>query len=132
MGEFQKKHTKIEEQITCFKQIFTQEFINMGIIVLITSFDQLGITDAILGELSSNSNVYKEFEPSWYMDYGNKICVFIFMSAFLVNSKDIVKFTHSVVLRFIDRGFKMNLKLDPEDEDDDTPNSKIRIQSDLE
>ena len=104
----------------------------MGIIVLITSFDQLGITNAILGDLSSNSNVYKEFEPSWYMDYGNKICIFIFMSAFIVNSRDIAKFTVNAIKRFFDRRFRSNLKLDPEDEDDDTPNTKIRIQSDLE
>jgi hypothetical protein len=29
--------------------------------------------------------------------------------------------------RFRDRGFKKQLKLDPEDADDDAPNSKIRI-----
>ena len=43
MGQFQKKHTKIEEQETCFRQIFVQEFINMGLIILLTSFDHFGI-----------------------------------------------------------------------------------------
>jgi hypothetical protein len=95
----------------------------MGVIVLITSFDQIGITDMLLGKLSANNNVYKEFEPNWYMDYGNKICLFIFMSAFLVNSKDFVRFTITVIYRCIDRKGKLNLKLDPEDEDDDTPNT---------
>ena len=104
----------------------------MGIIVLITSFDQYNITNTILGGLSSNSNVYSEFEPNWYMDYGNKICIFIFMSAFLVNSKDIVRFFVTALARFIDRRGKFNLKLDPEDEDDDAPNTRIRVQSDLE
>jgi hypothetical protein len=99
----------------------------MGIIVLITSFDQLGITNSLLGDMSSNANVYKEFEPSWYMDYGNKICMFIFMSAFIVNSKDLIRFAVTVVYRCFDRKLKLNLKLDPEDEDDDTPNSRIRI-----
>ena len=34
--------------------------------------------------------------------------------------------------RFKDRSFKMSLKQDPEDEDDDVPNSRIKIQADLE
>lgn len=54
------------------------------------------------------------------------------MSSFVVNSKDIVKFIITVIKRFRDRSFKMNLKLDPEDEGCDKPNTKIRIQSDLE
>ena len=66
------------------------------------------------------------------MDFGNKICIFIFMSSFLVNSKDIVRFMVTVFVRLIDRRGKLNLKLDPEDEDDDTPNTRIRVQSDLE
>ena len=70
------------------------------------------------------------------MDYGNKISVFIFMSSFVVNSKDVVKFVFTVqkkvLKRFRDRSFKMNLKLDPEDEGCDKPNTKIRIQSELE
>ena len=76
--------------------------------------------------------MYTSFEPNWYMDYGNKICIFIFMSSFVVNSKDIVKFIITVIKRFRDRSFKMNLKLDPDDEGCDKPNTKIRIQSDLE
>ena len=38
----------------------------------------------------------------------------------------------TVLYRFRDRKFKMNVKLDPEDEDCDMPNTRIRIQSDLE
>ena len=54
------------------------------------------------------------------------------MSSFLVNSKDMVRFGITVVARFIDRRFSLNLKLDPEDEDDDAPNTRLRVQSDLE
>lgn len=68
------------------------EFINMGIIILITSFDRFGIQKSLLGKLAGKFNVYDGFEPNWYVDYGNKICVFIFMSSFVVNSKDIIKF----------------------------------------
>ena len=66
------------------------------------------------------------------MDYGNRICIFIFMSSFLINSKDIIQFILTAIYRFFDRKFKFNLKLDPEDEDCDRPNSRIRIQSELE
>lgn len=99
----------------------------MGIIILVTSFDRIGIKAALLGELAGQYNVYTGFDPNWYMDYGNKICVFIFMSSFVVNSKDVVKFIITVLKRFRDRNFKMNLKLDPEDEGCDKPNTKLRI-----
>ena len=72
------------------------------------------------------------FEPDWYMTYGNKVCIMIFMSSFIVNSKDIWKFLYDTFRRFKDRSFRLNLKLDPEDEDCDKPNSKMRIQSELE
>lgn len=64
----------------------------MGIIVLISSFDRFGISDILLGELSANNNTYIGFEPNWYMEYGNKVCIMIFMSSFLVNFKDIISF----------------------------------------
>lgn len=61
------------------------------------------------------------------MDYGKKICMFIFMSSFVVNSRDIIRFIITVLRRFKDRSFQLNLKLDPEDEGCDKPNTKIRI-----
>jgi hypothetical protein len=61
------------------------------------------------------------------MDYGNKICIFIFMSSFLVNSKDIIRFLVTVIIRCFDRRGRLNLKLDPEDEGCDLPNSRIRV-----
>ena len=71
--------------------------------------------------------MYSGFEPGWYMTFGNKVCVMIFMSSFLVNSKDFIQYFFTVVYRFRDRKFKMNIKLDPEDEDCDLPNTRIRI-----
>jgi hypothetical protein len=100
----------------------------MGIIVLLTSFDSLGIQEKFLGELQSQDNIiYKGFEPNWFMNPGNKICIMIFMSSFLVNSKDVLIFIHSAIRRFRDRRYKTNIKLDPEDEDCDLPNTRIRI-----
>jgi len=37
-----------------------------------------------------------------------------------------------MIVRCIDRKGKINIKLDPEDEDCDQPNTRIRIQADLE
>lgn len=88
----------------------------MGIIILVTSFDQIGFKATLLGDLAGHYNVYMGFDPNWYMEYGNKICVFIFMSSFVVNSKDVIKYIKTILKRFRDRSFKMNLKLDPEDE----------------
>ena len=56
----------------------------------------------------------------------------IFISSFIVNSKDFYRFAFDTFRRCRDRSFKLNLKLDPEDEDCDKPNSKLRIQSELE
>ena len=99
----------------------------MGIIILITSFDNIGIKATLLGDLAGEYNVYTGFDPNWYMDYGNKICMFIFISSFVVNSKDVILFIRTMLKRFRDRSFKMNLKLDPEDEGCDEPNTKLRI-----
>ena len=99
----------------------------MGVIVLITSFDQIGIREMLMGSLVSNSEVYKGFESNWYMDYGNKLCIMIFMSSFMINSADIAKYFWTSLLRCRDRRFRFNLKLDPEDEDCDLPNSKLRV-----
>lgn len=108
------------------------EFINMGIIILITSFDSIGVRNFLLGEMAGKQNIYQGFEPNWYVDYGNKICIFIFMSSFLVNSKDLIRFLVAAAKRCKDRSYKLNIKLDPEDEDCDQPNTNIKIQSDLE
>ena len=99
----------------------------MGIIVLISSFDSIGLKKMFLGQLSADSQVYEGFEPNWYMDYGKNICIFIFMSSFVVNSRDLGRWVLTMSARCIDRKFKLNLKLDPEDEDCDLPNSRIRI-----
>ena len=61
------------------------------------------------------------------MEYGNKICVMIFMSSFLINSVDVFLYLKAALFRFYDRKFRMNVKLDPEDEDCDQPNTRIRI-----
>ena len=104
----------------------------MGIILLITSFDSLGIRDKLLGQLSDSSTVYDGFEPNWYMDQGNKLCVMIFMSSFLVNSTDVSSALKAFFWRFYDRNFRFNVKLDPDDDYCDLPNTKKRVQSDLE
>lgn len=66
------------------------------------------------------------------MDYGKSICIFIFMSSFVVNSRDLGRWILTMIVRCIDRKGKINIKLDPEDEDCDQPNTRIRIQADLE
>ena len=127
VGKHQKMHTKVEESITCFRQIFYQEFINMGLIVLITSFDRLGIREFLMSNLVDDIKVYKGFESQWYMEQGNKICIVIFMSSFLINSKEIGAYLLAELRRCRDRRFKFNIKLDPEDEDCDKPNTRIRV-----
>lgn len=104
----------------------------MGVIILLTSFDRFGIQELLLGKLAGKIRVYDGFEPNWYVDCGNKICLSIFMSSFVLNLKELIGFFITVAKRCKDRSFKLNIKLDPEDLDCDKPNTKIRIQADLE
>lgn len=96
----------------------------MGLIILISSF---GISSIILGPIATNYTIYKGFVPDWYMLYGNKVCNMIFMSSFIVNSKDTALFLLTMFFRCRDRKWKLNLKLDPDDEGCDLPNTRKRI-----
>jgi hypothetical protein len=99
----------------------------MGVIVLITSFDRLGIREFLMSQLVDDIRVYNGFESQWYMEQGNKICIVIFMSAFLINSSEIGAYLLAELKRCRDRKFKLNIKLDPEDEDCDKPNTRLRV-----
>jgi len=133
LSEYMKKHTKVEEQSNSFRSIFLMEFSNMGLIALISSMTAFaGINDLLLGFTGLTKTNYPGFSPDWYMDTGRGICFFIFMSSFVSNSADLREFVLSIIKRFHDRSFSMNLKKDPEDEDDDEPNTKKKIQGDLE
>ena len=55
----------------------------------------------------------------------------LFASAIASNLEEIKTIAKSSFDRFKDRGFKPNLKKDLEDEDDDEPNTKIKVQNDL-
>ena len=80
-----------------------------------------------MGSIVSNAEVYMGFESNWYMDNGNKLCIMIFMSSFMINSKDIAMCFWAYLRRCRDRKFRINIKLDPEDEDCDLPNTRIRV-----
>ena len=106
------------------------EFTNMGLMQLITSITLLAVMNKIL--LGDAGDTYDDFNPDWYMDIGNSICVFLFTSSFISNFSDLRLFSTAMLKRLFDRGFKMNLKKDPEDEEDDDPNTKKKIQDELE
>ena len=74
----------------------------------------------------------KDFTSDWYVDIGSKVCIFIFMSSFLKNVSGILLYVVLGCRRIIDRGCKSDLKNDPEDPEDDLPNTKQKIQADLE
>lgn len=49
LSKFKKLHTTIEEQSTGFSQIFFMEFFNMGLIMLVLSFDPSGTSQTMAG-----------------------------------------------------------------------------------
>jgi hypothetical protein len=103
------------------------EYINMGLIILVTSFDSVGIYSNLIGDLASSKPAYNGFEPNWYMEYGNRICISIFMSSIILNVNEIREYFKVIAKRCIDRKGKINLKLDPLDEDCDLPNTFKKV-----
>lgn len=132
LSKYQKKHTKIEEQSTSFRQIFLMEFTNMSLIYLYLSFDSLDATAKLMAGSIASQETETDYTSKWYMNYGNTICIFLFTSAFISSASPMGIYSLFAFFRFRDRGFKQQLKLDPEDNDDDMPNSRIKIQSELE
>ena len=104
----------------------------MGLIQLVSSFNQNNITDKLMFNAIAEKKSYEGFSSDWYMEIGNSICIFIFASSFLNNTTHILRYIITGVRRIQDRRFKSNLKSEPEDPDDDTPNTKIKVQEDLE
>lgn len=70
LGQYEKKHTKIEEQSSSFKQIFNLEFINMGIIFLFISMDPWKTTDKLMLGTVTSKEVVDDYVPDWYMGTG--------------------------------------------------------------
>lgn len=66
------------------------------------------------------------------MQVGVKICVSIFLSSFLSNLSHIALFIITSLRRWRDRSYSSNLKLEPDDDEDDMPNTRTKIQDDLE
>ena len=58
------------------------EYFNMGIIILITSFDPTSFTSAVKGTKAKN---YNGFESIWYEEQGIKICMALFLSSITTN-----------------------------------------------
>ena len=124
LGKFQMKHTTIEQALSSFKYIINLEYFNMCIIILLESFDPTGIANYILGQDPKTATVYEGFNSAWYLSIGKKLCFSIFMTAIISNINELKELVQVSTARFNDRGFKLNIKKDLEDEDDDEPNSK--------
>jgi hypothetical protein len=96
---------------------------------LLTSFDPSGFSQKVSGQ--KTPKIYRGFSFNWYQDVGKGLCLALFASALVSNITEIRKLVTSTLRRLKDRGFKPNLKKDLEDEDDDEPNSKFKVQKDL-
>ena len=120
-------HTSIQEKLASFKYIILLEYFNMGIVFLIESFDPSGFTQIILGETTAtHKQEFTGFESGWYMVIGLKLCFTIWMSSIVTNTKEVKRISQVFVNRFKDRGYKFNIKKDPEDSDDDEVNTKLK------
>jgi len=104
----------------------------MGLIQLFISFDNWGIQDMLMGGTVESKDRFSDFTSDWYSSSGNKICLFLVISSFISNFIDLSQFVIILYKRWRDRRYKFQLKYDLDDEDDDQPNSRIKIQGDLE
>lgn len=104
----------------------------MGIIPLITSlvyFDP--IMDALLKFTGLSRVTHVGFTSSWYMDSGRKICVFIFLSAFIGGISDLREYSAVLIARLYDRRFRSTVKMELDDEDDDKVNTRMKTMQEL-
>ena len=53
----------------------------------------------------------------------------VFSSIILNNALGVIGYVWRSCKRCVDRGCALKMKVDPEDDDEDRPNSKIKIQS---
>lgn len=97
----------------------------MSIIILLQSFDPTGMAYAIMGLHPKHAVVYAGFNSAWYLNIGRKLCFSIFMSSVLSNFNEIKQIVDVFLTRFLDRGKKLNIKKDLEDEGDDEVNTKL-------
>ena len=100
------------------------EFMNLGVIQLFASLERWAITESLMGALIAPRANERDFTSDWYMDIGSKVCIFLFMSSFLKNIAGILLYVLLGCRRIVDRSCRSNLKNDPEDPEDDLPNTK--------
>lgn len=102
----------------------------MGVSELFKSFDPTGYSKLMTG--SDKHKTYKGFESDWYRVIGLSICLTILQSAVLTNISEAGRISQIFVKRFKDRGYKLHIKKNQEDSDDDEVNTQQLTQDDLE
>ena len=95
----------------------------MGVISLLAGFDRYHITDTLMGGLIADQKVYLDYSSEWYYDIGAGICMMVFTSIFLNNFITVYNYIKLSCKRIIDRRCSNQMKLDPEDDENDRPNS---------
>jgi len=76
--------------------------------------------------------VYSGFTPKWYMNTGLIICLFLFTNSFVSNLNNWNDYLKVEFKRLKDRTLQTKLKKDPDDPDDDEPNTRCLLQSEVE
>ena len=105
----------------------------MGLIALISGFDYLKINRFLFaGSEIVEKTLYQGFTPGWYKDIGQIVCYQIFMSSFIVNGKELFWFFRATFKRCCDRSCRLHLSRDKDDEDGDEPNTKKKLQEQLD
>ena len=110
------------------------EFLILSGIVLIVSFDADRVQERLNGVDvgSAPRHLPDGFDFQWYYYYARRIPLFLLIGVAIYNLFDLVKFLWVLCQRWRDRKYKMNLAKDPDDPQNDEPNSRMRMQSELE
>ena len=76
-------------------------------------------------------SIPKGFDFSWYFHYSYRIPLYLLIGVAIYNLLDLIRLLWVLFLRWKDRKFSMNLDKDPDDPENDEPNSRMRMQSEL-
>jgi len=73
----------------------------------------------LMGGAVASKQKFTDFTPDWYSLSGNVICLYVLISSIFSNVIDVANCVKVFYKRAKDRKFKLQLKYDLDDEDDD-------------
>lgn len=94
-AQYEKQPSTAAENRSIFELIFYQQFVNIGIILVLA--DTRFLRSGDLG-------------TEWYVSIGSSLCLTMVAQTFSTKGSDMFRIFCHFLYRYYDRGFKMNIK----------------------